>query len=134
MFRDIQNVRASGRFTLKWDEGEKTWGYSATKFINRILKNRVMIKISLLFSVFFRENLTSFFREIIIFDRIFEVGLEVFCWVLNNIRGRMIKIIHDVDRIELLGSKIENKLFIIGWFLCLFLRGGFCSWDCRCFL
>jgi len=63
----IQNDNDIGRVTVRCEVVENTWGYSAKKFINRIVVNDVMIISLVLFSVLFNVKLTSFLKFLMIF-------------------------------------------------------------------
>jgi hypothetical protein len=74
-----QNTKERGRVTARWEVKEKSWGYKAAKFINRIEKKMVIIKGRDPFSVFLRVNLTSLENvEKIFFNpfKVVEVNLQ----------------------------------------------------------
>jgi hypothetical protein len=60
-----QNVKDSGNVTVRCEVTENTCGYRARKFIRMIVRNDVMIISSVLFSVLFSENFTSFLKFMI---------------------------------------------------------------------
>lgn len=94
-------------------------------FIEIIAKKILIINSSVLFSVFIKVNLTSFLKVVKIKSKI------LFLIILLTQKDGFNRIImkrgvnHDNDRREDLGSKEENKLFIILFclFFVLFLIG-----------
>jgi len=92
---------------------ENTWGYSAKKFINRIVMNDVMIISSVLFSVLFRVNLTSFLKFLMIFRTTRLVGFLISHDFFLMIKGRIINSNHAMENVEVLGSNTENRFVII---------------------
>jgi len=81
--RDSQNTRDRGKVTVRWEVGEKIWGYKAKKFIKIMTVKVNMIIISLLFSFLFKVNLTSFLNVKIIFFFCFyyrRMYLSHKCW------------------------------------------------------
>lgn len=123
----IHMVIEIGIVTVKCDVSENVCGYKAIKFIARI---EIKIKVSHDFSLFFvlfREKEISFSKILIILYLSVFLGLLIFHRDLFIKRGIKASIIHDVDKYEDVGSKIENKLFIIllsfYWFLRVFIWG-----------
>lgn len=88
------------------------------KFKDRIVINANIIKISLLFSVFPRENLTSFLKVFTINFFVFIKGYEIFHMGVDKISIAIGIINHEVENKEVLGSNTENRFVII---LCFFL-------------
>jgi len=95
---------------------EKFCWYSAKKLVNRMNKNKEMIIGSVLFSVLLRENLISFLNINVIVDKNF------FHWLddSHSFLGPKIRMNgsanQDVDIIDDLGSKTENRFVIILFF------------------
>jgi hypothetical protein len=111
--RESQNIMEMGRVILRWDVGEKIWGYKAMKFKDRIRIKIIKIILSLPFSAFFSLNKISFLNVDRILFFIFIAVEEFFhkrvgCIIVNNNKE-----IQDMFNIEVLGSKIENKFIII---------------------
>jgi len=105
------------KFRSRWDERENTWENIATEFKSRINNITDIIIISVLFSDFFSEKLTSFFNlDIIVKRRVLLFDLFFHVFTLVNVRGIAVTI-QDIFIIEDLGSNIENRFVII---LCLF--------------
>jgi len=111
-----------GSVIVMWDVKEKMFGNKAIKFIIRIVVNMTIIIVSVLFSVFFIVNFTSFFivARMVLFR--IKVGFLVF-HILIVVRIVKIRIVsQDRDIIVELGSKIENRFVII---LVVFFLGLF---------
>lgn len=62
IIKHSQNERDNGNVIVKWEVGEKICGYSAKKFISRIIIKAVMIINSLPDSFLLRVKLTSFLK------------------------------------------------------------------------
>jgi len=108
----------SGIVNDKCEVTEKFCGYKAEKFKRIIIKKRVITISSVPFSVFTMENFTSFLK----FRVIEETSLLQLLFVNHIFFLIRIKEINGIpqerDKNVDLGSKTENKLFII---LCFFL-------------
>jgi len=72
-----------------------------------------MIISSVLFSVLFNVNLTSFLKFLIIAEIVWLVGFLTNHHFLLRAKGRMVNIIHDMENREVLGSNTENRFVII---------------------
>jgi len=72
--KEVQNINEIGSVIVKWEVGEKIWGYKAKKFIVKIIKNNIKIITSLPFSFLFKVNLTSFLNVKISFFPIIKRG------------------------------------------------------------
>ena len=117
----IHLTRDNGRVITRCDVIENTWGYKAKKFINKIDKKTVRIKLGTPFSEFFNVNFTSFINIETIFVKIFldEFFNTHISFGINS--TKINTIIQDKDIIEDLGSKTENKFVIILYFF-LFVK------------
>ena len=109
----IQNVKERGRVITKCDVGEKIWGYKARKFITRIEIKAKMMNDSLPFSVLLSVNFTSFLKINIDFFINFSTGEEIFQKIKGMIERDTTRIVQEVEKIDELGSKTENKFIII---------------------
>jgi len=114
-------VRDNGKLLDKWDVNEKICGYKAIKFIKIILTKIVIMMVSVPFSVFIKEKLTSFFRVFNTFCLIFVKLLFLFQIFLLVNKITKIKFIQDKEKIDVLGSKIENRLFTSLFFFVILL-------------
>jgi len=61
--KEVHKINEIGRVTVRWEVREKTWGYSATKFIKIIAVNVSKIMASLPFSFLLSVKDTSFFLK-----------------------------------------------------------------------
>lgn len=113
---EIQNKIETGSVTAKWEVGEKICGYSAVKFRIRIETKISIINLSLPFSFLLRAKLTSFLNMETIFFRNFVVGEDPFHIYKGVTVTEATKINQAEEKIEELGSKIENKFVIIIFF------------------
>src|SRR6266700_7348480 len=77
--------------------------------------------VSVPFSVFIKEKLTSFFRVFNTFCLIFVKLLFLFQIFLLVNKITKIKFIQDKEKIDVLGSKIENRLFTSLFFFVILL-------------
>jgi hypothetical protein len=110
---DSQNSNDKGRVTVKWEVGENTWGYKAKKFSIKIDVNAVIIKISVLFSFFPKENLTSLLNISMTFLLAKAIEFETFHIIILMKSGDKNKINQEDEKIEEEGSNTENKFIII---------------------
>ena len=90
-----------------------------------------MIMSSVLFSVLFSVNLTSFLKFLMIMEVICLVEFLVNHHFFLRIKGKMKNSSHAVENKDELGSKTENKFVII---LCYFLLGSCFFLSLRYFL
>lgn len=114
-----QNANDNGRFTAMWEVKEKFCGKRAIIFVIKMVEKIPKIITSVLFSVLFKVNLTSFFKVLVI-------KLKTFiCVGLIHHKGGLIR--RAVNRttnqakenkVEL-GSNVENRLLIILLFFLL---------------
>ncbi len=109
----VQKINDIGKVIVRWEVGEKIWGYRAKKFMIRMETKAIMIINSVPFSVFPRENLTSFFKVATIFLKILFKGFFVFHIVTEIMEVDANITSHDILKIEELGSNTENKFLII---------------------
>jgi hypothetical protein len=110
---ETQKVKERGIVEVKCEVGEKTWGYRATKFdMMMIMKDSIIIS-STPFSVLCRANLTSFLNEATTFPKNFLWG-ELTCQICILMNPtKKIKINHEKEKTEELGSNTEKRLVIM---------------------
>jgi len=98
---------------VKWEVREKIWGYNARKFKIKIVIKIVEIKISVLGSVIRNLNFTSVLKMFTIFLstlEVVDVKIHVFQVKMEGISSSISQF---NEKIELLGSNMENRLLII---------------------
>lgn len=120
-----QNEIDNGKVTVRCEVTENTCGYSARKFISKIVKNDVMIISSVPFSVLFKVKLTSFLKFLMIIIVVWFIGFLIVHHFFLIVIGRIKSNSHAIENIEVLGSNTENRFVIILLFsllgLCFFL-------------
>ena len=109
----IQAVRERGSVTVKWEVKENTWGYSAGKFIIRIVKKMSRILISCPLLLLFKVKETSLNRVKIIFFFRVENGTWAFQSEGAPRRGTKNKATQAEETKVEEGSKTENRFVII---------------------
>jgi len=123
---DNHIVSEIGNVIVKWEVKEKILGNKAIKFINKIVVNINIIITSVLFSVFFIVNFTSFFMFIKIKLFNIEIGFFIFHIFMVVRIVTSVRVNQDMESILELGSKIENRFVIILVFFLLMLYLFFC--------
>jgi len=109
----LQNIRDSGSVNVRCEVTENTCGYSAMKFVIEINRNVIIIMVFVPFPVFPIENFTSFFSISTVDISIFFVRFVIFhvlFLIISTINSDIVSVIFIMD---ILGSKIENRLVII---------------------
>jgi len=109
----IQKDKDKGNVTVRCEVTENTCGYKARKFISRIMINDVMIINSVLFSVLFSVNLTSFLKFLINDEVTFLIGFLINHHFFLRTKGRTKISSHAMENGDELGSNTENRFVII---------------------
>jgi len=109
----IHEHKDNGRVMVKWAVDEKIWGYSAKKFKGRIIKNMRINIISVPFSLSRRVYDTSFLRVLMTFVMAVSSVLLIFQILIEGTMTATKIINQDLEKMDVDGSNVENKLVII---------------------
>jgi len=109
----IHEHKDNGRVMVKWAVDEKIWGYSAKKFKGRIIKNMRINIISVPFSLSRRVYDTSFLRVLMTFVTAVSSVLLIFQILIEGTMTTTKIINQDLEKMDVDGSNVENKLVII---------------------